>query len=209
MLSVYIADDYFLIREGLKRSLSGVKDIQVVGEAAQMKTIIPSLVDLQPDVLLLEMNLCERSIKDLLMEVQDNCPATKTIIISDCNCELPVVLAIRSGISGFIRKNISKEELIKAIRTVSAGQSYYCSDIAQLLVNGILSDQPSTAFSDRELEVLSYICKGRSNEQIGDLLFLSEKTIATHRRNIMKKAGVKKTSDLIIWALDKNLLVKT
>src|SRR6478735_4385415 len=105
MLSVYIADDYFLIREGLKRSLSGIKDIEVVGEASDLNSLVHSLTALQPNILLLEMNLCERSVKDLITDVQSCTPDTKTIIISDCQCELPVVLAMRSGVSGFIRKN--------------------------------------------------------------------------------------------------------
>lgn len=206
-IKVYIVDDYYLIREGVKRSLKQSKDIEIVGESNNFNQLVDSIQESQPDVLIFELNLCQQPVRDLIQELKQVHSPVKFLIISDCDCELPLVMAVRAGVTGFVRKNVSKDELLHAVQQVHNNKEYYVSDITQLLLKGFLNnDQSSSVFSDRELEVLRYICKGRSNEQIADILFISEKTIATHRRNIMKKASVKKSTDLIIWALDNKIV---
>lgn len=206
-IKVYIADDYYLIREGVKRSLKQSKDIEVVGESNNLNHLKGSIQESQPDVLIFELNLCQQPVRDLIQDLKQAHANVKFLIISDCDCELPLVMAVRAGVTGFVRKNVTKDELLHAVQQVYNNKEYYVSEITQLLLKGFLNnDQSNGVFSDRELEILRYICKGRSNEQIADILFISEKTIATHRRNIMKKAGVKKSTDLIIWALDNKIV---
>ncbi|HSY61382.1 MAG TPA: response regulator transcription factor [Cytophaga sp.] len=206
-IKVYIADDYYLIREGVKRSLKQSKDIEIVGESNNLTHLVGSIQESQPDVLIFELNLCQQPVRDLIQDLKQVHSTVKFLIISDCDCELPLVMAVRAGVTGFVRKNVSKDELLHAVQQVYNNKEYYVSEITQLLLKGFLNnDQSNGVFSDRELEILRYICKGRSNEQIADILFISEKTIATHRRNIMKKAGVKKSTDLIIWALDNKIV---
>jgi DNA-binding NarL/FixJ family response regulator len=206
-IKVYIADDYYLIREGVKRSLKQSKDIEVVGESNNLNHLVDSIQESQPDVLIFELNLCQQPVRDLIQDLKQVHSSVKFLIISDCDCELPLVMAVRAGVTGFVRKNVSKDELLHAVQQVHNNKEYYVSEITQLLLKGFLNNDHSNGiFSDRELEILRYICKGRSNEQIADILFISEKTIATHRRNIMKKAGVKKSTDLIIWALDNKIV---
>ena len=206
-IKVYIADDYYLIREGVKRSLKQSKDIEIVGESNNLNELRGSIQESQPDVLIFELNLCQQPVRDLIQDLKQVHSNVKFLIISDCDCELPLVMAVRAGVTGFVRKNVTKDELLHAVQQVHNNKEYYVSDITQLLLKGFLNnDQSNGVFSDRELEILRYICKGRSNEQIADILFISEKTIATHRRNIMKKASVKKSTDLIIWALDNKIV---
>jgi DNA-binding NarL/FixJ family response regulator len=206
-IKVYIADDYYLIREGVKRSLKQSKDIEIVGESNNLTHLVGSIQESQPDVLIFELNLCQQPVRDLIQDLKQVHSTVKFLIISDCDCELPLVMAVRAGVTGFVRKNVSKDELLYAVQQVYNNKEYYVSEITQLLLKGFLNnDQSNGVFSDRELEILRYICKGRSNEQIADILFISEKTIATHRRNIMKKAGVKKYTELIIWALDNKIV---
>ncbi len=205
-LKVIIADDYFLIREGIKKSLQTLKDVTIVGETSDIDEFVVLVAQHTPNIAIIEINLCDRPIQELIAQLKQESPCTKVLIISDCYCEIPVIMSIRAGISGFIRKNVSQEEIVQAIRSIANGVDYFTPEITQLLINGYLSNaSKQSSFSERELEIFRYICKGRSNEQIADILFISEKTVATHRKNIMKKAGVKKTSDLILWALEKNL----
>lgn len=205
-LKVIIADDYFLIREGIKKSLQTLKDVTIVGETSDIDEFVVLVAQHTPNIAIIEINLCDRPIQELIAQLKRESPYTKVLIISDCYCEIPVIMSIRAGISGFIRKNVSQEEIVQAIRSIANGVDYFTPEITQLLINGYLSNaSKQSSFSERELEIFRYICKGRSNEQIADILFISEKTVATHRKNIMKKAGVKKTSDLILWALEKNL----
>lgn len=206
-IKVFIIDDSLLIREGIKRVISPLKFISLVGETHELNHIKDQLSLKQPDILLLEMDLCQRPMKELIAEIKVASPTTQVLIISDCQCELPVLMAIRSGISGYLKKNVSADELVKAIKTIASGQAYFTPDISELLAKGVLlSASGNLNFSDREMEILRLICKGRSNEQMADLLFITEKTVITHRKNIMNKAGVKKSSDLIVWAFDNNLV---
>lgn len=204
---IFIADDYLLIREGIKNIINNLKGTIIVGESNSLSNLSSKINDCYPDIIIMELNLCDRPIKEIVEEIKTTSPQTKILVVSDCECELPIVMAIRAGVAGFIKKNLSEEELIKAIHSLSSGLNYFTPAITQLLANGYLSNsETGINFSDREMEVLRYICKGRSNEQIAELLFISEKTVATHRKNIMKKAAVKKSSDLIIWALDNKIL---
>lgn len=206
-IKVYIVDDYYLIREGVKRSLKQHEEIEIVGESNNLSNLTSSIQQSQPDVLIFELNLCQQPVGDLIDGLKRVKSNVKFLVISDCDCELPLVMAVRAGVTGFVRKNVAKEELLHAVQQVYNNKEYYVSDVTQVLLKGFLNNEHAESiFSDRELEVLRYICKGRSNEQIADILFISEKTIATHRRNIMKKAGVKKSTDLIIWALDNKIV---
>ena len=208
-IKVYIVDDYYLIREGVKKSLKQNSEIEIVGESNNLSDLTNSIKTSQPDVLIFELNLCQEPIRDLIEDLKKVNGRVKFLIISDCDCELPLVMAVRAGVTGFVRKNVSKEELLYAVQQVYTNKEYYVSDVTQVLLKGFLtSDTSDSIFSDRELEVPRYICKGRSNEQIADILFISEKTIATHRRNIMKKAGVKKSTELIVWALDNKIVAR-
>lgn len=208
-IKIFIADDYYLIREGVKKSLKSFKDFEIVGESNNLTHLAGSIADVKPDVLIFELNLCQQPVRNLIEELKAINPEVKFMIISDCDCELPLVMAVRAGVTGFVRKNVSKDELIQAVTQVAQAREYFCSDVTSILLHGHLNDKASdTTFSDRELEILRFICKGRSNEQIADILFISEKTIATHRRNIMKKAKVNKSTELILWALDNKIVEK-
>lgn len=207
-IKVFIADDYYLIREGVKKSLRSFKDIEIVGESNNLTHLSESIQRAQPDVLIFELNLCQRPVRDLIEELKSVNSLVKFLIISDCDCELPLVMAVRAGVTGFVRKNVSKDELIQAVQHVAQNKEYFCNDVTSILLHGYLNDKNADVFSDRELEILRFICKGRSNEQIADILFISEKTIATHRRNIMKKAKVNKSTELILWALDNKIVEK-
>lgn len=208
-VKIYIADDYLLIREGIKKVINGLSNAILVGETHDLSHLPDKIASTRPDILIMELNLCERPIKELMDELKVISPNTKVLIVSDCHCELPIIMAVRAGISGFMQKNVSEKELAQAISSIALGADFFAPAITHILANGFLSNSSSpNSFSDREMEILRYICKGRSNEQVADLLFISEKTVATHKKNIMKKAGVKKTSDLILWAMDKNILQK-
>lgn len=208
-ITVFMMDDSLLVREGLKRIISPHAHIRIIGETNEPSTILQHIKTLKPSICMLEMDLCQQPLKDLIAEVVALSPSTKVLVLSDCDCELPIVMAVRSGISGYLHKKVSEEELLQALHTIAKGKSYFTPHISQILSNGILGlAQGSLALTNRELEILRLICKGRSNEQMADLLCIAEKTILTHRKNIMKKVGVKKSSELIVWAFDNHLVTK-
>jgi DNA-binding NarL/FixJ family response regulator len=204
-LSIFIADEYTLIREGIKKIIKPIFGASIVGETNNMNDLAFKIKNCLPDLIIMEISMCERPIKQLLKEIRNASPSSKILIVSDCECSLPVMTSIREGVSGFVKKNVTEEELIKAIICISNGEDFYTPDIAHMPASENLTAS-TTIFSIRELEILRYICKGRSNEQIADILFISEKTVATHKKNIMRKAGVKKAIDLVVWALDNKMI---
>ncbi len=208
MRRVLIADDNFLIREGIKNVILTMP-VELCGEVSDIDILPDKIKELNPDILLFEIMLCKQDAKNMLRKIKVSFPELKILIISDCVCDLPMLQFVRSGIDGFIRKNISREELFKSIRIVSDGGSIYSDDIKNLMANARQLQIPDIKnYSPREIEVLQLICKGRNNEQIADILSISENTVATHKRNIMQKAEVKKTSDLILWAFENGLVEK-
>lgn len=204
--SIFIADNYYLIREGLKRSLKTLKEVNIVGESNDLSDVVPQVALLKPDILIMEINLCKQPIATLLQELKGVSAQTKVLVISDCSCITPVLSCLSTGVAGFVPKDVDKTELIKAITEIAAGKEYLSSEISRILVKS-LTNKPEHKLSERELEILKHICKGKSNEQIAENLFLSEMTVATHKRNIMRKTAVKKTTELILWAMQHQIAV--
>ncbi len=203
-LRILLADDNFLIREGIKNVL---QHIHLCAEVSGLNEIPAKIQEHVPDILLFEILLCKKDAKKILKQIKLDFPFVKILIISDCTCDLPMLQLIRFGIDGFIRKNIAKEELLKAVNIIAEGGNYYADDVKLLLANPEILLLPNPKdFSEREIEVLHFLCKGRNNEQISDILYISENTVATHKRSIMQKAKVKKASELIIWAFKNGMV---
>ena len=209
-LRIFILDDHYLIREGLKKTLNSVKDFIIVGESPDLTDLLLLMKDLNPDILFLETGLCKRPIAELLLDIKKVSPKTKILAISDCSCEMKVFTSVKAGVAGFITKKADREEVINAVLEISSGNDYYSPEVTKILMKGLFAGSGTNIqFSERELEIMNLICQGITNSSIANQLFLSENTVATHKRNIMKKARVKRTSDLILWALDKKLVTRT
>ncbi|MCR6639254.1 MAG: response regulator transcription factor [Sporocytophaga sp.] len=209
-LRIFILDDHYLIREGLKKTLKSVKDFIIVGESSELTNLPVFMNDLKPDILFLEIGLHKRPLAELVLEIKKVSPKTKILAISDCSCEMKVFTSVKAGVSGFISKKADKEEVINAVVEISSGNDYFTPEVTKILMKGLFAGRRvDNNFSERELEIMNLICQGVTNDSIASQLFLSENTVATHKRNIMKKAGVKRTSDLILWALDNKLVART
>lgn len=209
-LRIFILDDHYLIREGLKKTLKSVKDFIIVGESSELTDLPVFMNDLKPDILFLEIGLHKRPLAELVLEIKKVSPETKILAISDCSCEMKVFTSVKAGVAGFISKKAGREEVIKAVLEISSGNDYFTPEVTKILMKGLFAGRRvDNNFSERELEIMNLICQGVTNDSIASQLFLSENTVATHKRNIMKKAGVKRTSDLILWALDNKLVART
>ncbi|GAL85371.1 fimbrial Z protein; signal transducer [Sporocytophaga myxococcoides] len=209
-IRIFILDDHYLIREGLKKTLKSVKDFIIVGESPDLADLLLVMKDFNPDILFLEIGLCKRPIVELLVDIKNVSPKTKILAISDCSCEMKVFTSVKAGVAGFISNKADREEVIKAVLEISSGNDYYSPEVTKILMKGLFAGRGTDIqFSERESEIMNLICQGITNDSIASQLFLSENTVATHKRNIMKKAGVRRTSDLILWALDKKLIART
>lgn len=204
----FIVDDVFLIREGFKQVIKDIPGAELCGESETLENLNFQVQVNKAEVIILDLDLCQTPLKSLVKDLREEMPEIRVVILSDCNCELPVLAAINAGVKGFIqKKNLSREDLQTALKAITEGKEYYSQEVTRILIGSYGEDGiRKFNFSQRETEILRYITSGKSNEQIAQVLFLSENTVATHRRNIMKKAGVNKTTELIIWARENRVV---
>lgn len=200
-LKIIIADQSFIFREGIKAFLNEHNGFEIIGEGKDLEEVM-EMINQDIDLLLLEINICKQPLISFLDKLEKKSSDTKVLIISDCNCELPIISAVRGGVAGFIGKNSDREEVLKAINKIREGGTYFSPEVSEILLRNY-SGKRSTEnqFSKRELEILSLICQGFSNHDIAEKLFLSELTVTTHRKNIMRKAGISKASNLVLWGI--------
>jgi two-component system response regulator NreC len=198
---------------GLKMLLNNHPDMEVVGEAAEGNEAVEKAQELQPDVIIMDLSMPNG--KDGLSatsELKKMLPETAILILTMHDDEEYLFRAIQAGASGSVLKSAPHEELLTAIRTVSAGEAYLNPSATKRLMEEYLGNvgQGETdsfnLLSDREKEVLAQIAKGYSNREIAEQLVISVKTVETHRGNLMEKLQMKTRPELVKIALKKGLL---
>ncbi|MBV6647724.1 MAG: response regulator transcription factor [Cyclobacteriaceae bacterium] len=208
-VKIVLVDDHEIVRNGIKLLLDDEEDLDVVGEASNGEEAIASVQTYQPDVVIMDIRMplmngidATRKIKELQQEI-------KVLILSMHDDGEYIIKSVEEGADGYLLKDSSKPEFLKAIHTVSSGQKYFSGDISNTLVNSYLnakgkaSDQESLRISDsyhltrREREILKLIYEGIPNKEIANQLEKSVRTIETHRFNIMKKLKVNNIAELM------------
>jgi two-component system response regulator NreC len=213
MLRVFITDDHELYLEGLVLLLNKQPGIQVVGSALTGKELLQKLPDLQVDILLLDVHLPDTGEEELLKKIRSLHPELKILYLTIMRGTRYIHKLIRHDIHGYILKNTSIEELVKALNSVSDGKKYFSKEIniidtEQDFRNTVTIEDKKVdeILSKREIEVLTLICKEYSNSEIAEKLFLSVSTVETHRKNLIAKLGVNNTVGLVKFALRNNLI---
>lgn len=209
MIRILIADDHTIMREGLKRILDGIDDIQVVAEAVDGHDTLAKARLANFDVLLMDLSMPGKSGVDLIRQIKDEMPKLPILILTMHEEEQYAVRAIRAGARGYLTKESAGTQLVTALRKVASGRPYISIEVAeQLAMSAMPADNnlPHTLLSDREFEVFGYLVKGKSITEIGDLLHLSVKTVSTHKTRIMQKMERNTLSDLVQYAVAHNML---
>jgi len=214
--SVFLVDDHQLFREGLKLLLSNMPFIGGISEASNGSEFLEALqpkmpetvVDI-PDIVFMDIEMPVMNGIDTTMAAMDRFPQLKIIALSMYGDEEYYTKMIHAGVKGFILKNSGIQEVEDAIVNVVNGKNYFSQEIvAGLVLN--LTKRKKTAgtgeLSDREVEVLYHICKGYSNKEIADTLFLSKRTVDKHRENLLLKTGSKNTAGLVIFAIQSGII---
>ena len=205
MIRVAIADDHALVREGLRRMLSGSDLIEVIGEVANGAEAVRLVCDLKPDVLLLDITMPVKDGIEATSEIAAMDVDTKILILSMHSDEQYALRTLRAGASGFISKGARLEELLKAITEVRAGNRYLPEHIAKSFAEKHIrpdSDKPlAELLSKREFQVMSYLASGMTNREIAKLLDISVKTVDTHRGHVLKKLKLRNNSDITRFAI--------
>lgn len=210
-IKVLVADDHKIVRVGLRGMLSLQPDIEVVGEAEDGKEVLAAVGTQIIDVILMDLDMGATSGTDTTREVKARFPDIKVIGITMHEETERIVAMLQAGASGYLLKNAGPDQLVEAVRAVSDGRNYFSPEVSATLLKVFTQAQSPArhsgqSLSGRETEVLRLIAQEFSNQEIADKLFISVRTVDTHRRNILEKIQAKNTAGLVKYAIQHQLI---
>ncbi len=206
LLKIFLTDDHAILLDGLQKILEAESDLQVVETANSVQETLDKLTRITPDILISDYNLPDDNGLTLIKKIKRKYPNIKVIILSMHDEAHLVKEVLREGVEGYLLKKESHTELVYAIRSVASGKTYLSSDINNLLLRALHGPDEERLLTDREREVLLLISKEFTNKQIAEELFISERTVETHRKNIFRKTGTHNLVGLIKFAYANNLI---
>jgi DNA-binding NarL/FixJ family response regulator len=209
MIKVFITDDHYLIREGFSKILGDEKDINITGQASNARDTMEFVLNNSLDILILDLNLPDKSGLDLLKELKVLKPGLKILILSMHPEDRFAIRVLKAGASGYITKESAGEDLVKAIRKVYNGGKYVSESLAEILafeLQGGIERPIHEILSDREFQVLQMIASGKTLAEISDTLSLAVTTVSTYRARILEKLNLHSNAELIHYALTNKLL---
>lgn len=204
-----LVDDHTILRDGLKTMISVESDLDVIAEAKSGDEALQILSSLDPDVIVMDINIPQKNGIEVTAEIKKNDPTAKVLILTMHSHDEYFMAAIQKGADGYLLKDAPSEEVLHAIRTIAKGESVIPPSMTKKLLN-FHNEQQNTdyhiAFTNREKEVLHCIVEALSNKEIAERLYISDKTVKIHVSNIFKKVNVKSRSQLIIYAVQHQLV---
>lgn len=208
---VLIADDHQLFREGLVNLISSAPDIEVIAEAKDGKEATDRAKKLKPDVVLIDIGMPQMNGIEATRIIKKEDPEIKVIAVSMHSDRQFVKGVLEAGADGYLLKNCTYRQLIDAIQSVVSGKKYLSDDITEMVIQGYLEpeeDNPEgqVELSERELEVLKLYAEGKSTREISEKLFISVKTVGTHKQHIFEKLGLKSNADMVKYAIKEGLI---
>lgn len=214
-INIVLADDHILVRKGIKAMLESEEDLNVIGEAGNGKEALEVARQLHPDIIVLDIRMPEMSGLEAAAKLAEVSPTTKALILSMHDSEEYVLQSLDAGAYGYLLKDTDKNEFIKALKQIHAGNKYFSGAVSNVLANRLLNTKSfikNTKVVDqyhltkREREILRMVINGTPNKEIADSLSKSVRTVETHRFNIMKKIGVNNAIDMVNKAVKENLV---
>lgn len=210
-IQVAIVDDQSLFLDGVVAMLENIEGIAVAGALTSGKACFEFLAKTTIDVLLLDINLPSEDGMEICKQVRDQYPNINILALTMHNEGSFIQSMLDNGARGYILKNISRDELIRSIKTVHEGKSYFSADVTDTIMSGLMSNKPASAavtprLSRREKEVLQLIADEFTTQEIADRLFVSLSTVESHRRNLLTKLEARNTAGLIRKAVEQGLL---
>jgi two-component system invasion response regulator UvrY len=209
LIKVLVVDDHDLVRSGIKRMLDDIQGIKVTGEARTGEDAVTSARKNRPDVVLMDVKMpgiggLEATRKLLLLD-----PDIKVLIVTVCDDDLFPAKLLQAGAAGYLTKDATMDEMVRAIRAVNSGQRYISPAVAQQLAFKHITDKeesPFSSLSERELQVMIMITRGNKPQEISEKLNLSPKTVNSYRYRIFEKLGVKNDVELTLLAIRHGLV---
>lgn len=203
---IFLTDDHAILLKGLLEILSHEESIEVIGTASSVKETLEKLTRLSPDILITDYNLPDDDGLSLIRKVKAKYPKVRLIMLSMHDERHLIKEILKEGIAGYILKKDSDEELLNAINAVMKDKTYLSQDINDMLLKALHGPQDEKLLTSREREILKLISQEYTNKEIAEELFISERTVETHRKNIFRKTGTHNLVGLIKFAYANNLI---
>lgn len=206
-LKIYIVDDHQMLIDGLKALLADEKTISLVGENTSARLALKEIGEYRPDIVLTDINMPEMDGIELTREIKKQQPEIKVIALSMYGERETISDMLKAGVSAYILKNTGKQELLKAIDKVASGGTFFSDEVSAEMMR-VYPEQTAReiALSQREIEVIELIAKEYTNAKIAEALFISERTVETHRKNIFRKTDTKSVLGLLKYCVDKRII---
>ncbi len=211
-ITVLLAEDHMIVREGFRKMLEFESDMSVVGEAADGRQAVAQAIKLRPEVILMDIAMPLLNGLEAMRQVLKAVPATKVVILSAHSDDAYVQNAIDSGASGFLLKQTSAHDVCRAIREISKGKTFFSPTIAKRLQKQVTAAGPGSLtpkavhLTSREMEVLQLIAEGKANKQTASELGIGIKTVEKHREHLMEKLNLHDTASLTRYAISAGII---
>lgn len=207
-----IADDHRVFREGIVSILENTGEIRVIAQAQDGKQVMEKLRQIKPELILMDISMGEAGGIETTRLVKEQYPEIKVLVLSMHSESSYIVKMLEAGASGYLLKDAGSSELINAIKAVAEGHTYFSSQVSATLVDQLVKGKKpaerkeGVQLTKREIEVLRLIAEEYSNSEIAEKLFISIRTVDTHRRNLLEKLGLKNTAGLVKYAIKHGIV---
>ncbi len=211
-ITVFIADDHAVVRDGLRFMLGAQHDIEVLGDAAGGLDTVRQVAKLHPDIVIMDINMPELNGIAATHQIREVSPSTQVIILSMYATNEHIFRALQAGVRGYLLKETAGVEVVDAVRIVSSGRRYLSEKISEKVIDDYVHQRekvgarsPLEHLSNREREVLQLVVEGKSSAEIAAILCLSPKTVETYRSRMMRKLGIGDLPSLVKFAIKHGL----
>lgn len=214
-IKIILVEDHQIVRDGIKALLTDIDNIEIVGEAADHTELYERLGRQIPDVIIMDISLPGMSGIELTRQLAETHPSVKVLMLSMYTSEDFIFNSLKSGARGYLPKNTTRRELVDAIEAITRGEEYFSDSISSIILKSYITKAKSTdqqvekteeKLTNREIEILKLFASSLSNQEIADKLFISVRTVESHKNHIMQKLELKSTVDLIKFAIRNKLV---
>lgn len=211
-IKIILVDDHQMFRDGVKAVLHDEETMDVVGEVGSGEELYELLKSVTPDIIITDISMPDTSGIEITRYLTEKYPSVKVLILSMHKNEEFITKSLSAGANGYLPKDTSMKELLEAIEVISQGSNYFNREISDTLLSSIIRKSKSeakaaktVALTSREREIISLVAEGLTNKEIAERLFISIRTVDSHKNNIMQKLNLKSTVEMVKYAIKNNL----
>lgn len=211
-ISIVLADDHTIMRDGLKMVLQTDKSLAIVGEASDGSEAVELVAKHDPDILIADVNMPKMGGIEAAKTIRKTNQRVKILMLTMHDQENVILDAVQAGVNGYLLKMSDMDEFLIAIKSLASGTDYFPATIARSVMKGLQqkgahpAESQSITLTPREKEILALIAKGHTSQEIAEKLYISYFTVSKHRKNILDKLGLKNTAEVLTYALNEKLI---